>query len=94
MFQLNARLVCSWWPQCELVGLFVLKILLLHHEQSMIRTEMQHIVFIVCTLESEFEPTTQMHIDGGDFTNLHVHVSRQDQDVHTFCTATTPVISL
>ena len=78
MVQLSPRLLCRHWPRDPL-GSFVLEIRV-DQEQSMISTEMQQSVSIVCTLGTDSEPTTQMHF------HLRVHITSQDYDVRNFCT--------
>ena len=85
MVQLSPRL-CRRWPPCDSLGSFVLKIRV-DQEQSMISTEMQQSVPIVCTLGTDSEPATHMRFHGGQSTNLRVHITRRDQDVRPFRTA-------
>ena len=84
MVQLSPRLLCRRWPLRDPLGSFVLEIRV-DQEQSMISTEMQESVPIVCTLGTDSEPATQMSFHGGQSTNLRVHITSQDHNVRAFC---------
>ena len=86
MVQLSPTLLCRRWPSRDPLGSFVLEIRV-DQEQSMISTEMQQSVPIVCTLSTDSEPATQMRFHGGQSTNLRVHVTSKDHYVRAFCTA-------